>query len=69
MKKNWKKFQIFFHFFSHIITPIKCLKGLKSKKSLFVSNNLKWHSVSHSVTKGRYRAARAAKNGQTTNNN
>ena len=44
------------------ITLIKCLKGLKPQRSLFVSNILKWQSVSHPATKVRYRAARAAKN-------
>ena len=39
----------------------------KSPKSLFVSKILKWHSVTTMPTpKGRYRAARAAKNTTTT---
>ena len=46
------------HFFSHPdITLMKCLKGLTSQRSLFVS---KFESGGHSLTKGRYRAARAA---------
>ena len=50
---------VFLYFLSDI-TPIKCMKGLKCQKSLFVS---KLHvAVSDPVTKVRYRAARAAKN-------
>ena len=41
------------------ITLFKCLKGLKSQKSHFVS---KFLSGGHSLTKVRYKAARAAKN-------
>ena len=46
------------------ITLIKCMKGLKSQKSLFVSIFLSgFLSVRQiqSLTKGKYRAARAAK--------
>ena len=41
------------------IMLIKCLKGLKARKSLFVAFT---QSLTHSLTKVRYRAARAAKN-------
>ena len=37
-KKVEKKVEVFFPtFFSHLVTLTKCLKGLKSQKSLFVS--------------------------------
>ena len=36
-KVGEKKLQLFFNFFSQLIILIKCLKGLKSQKSLFVS--------------------------------
>ena len=54
---------LYFSLFFLDIMLIKCLKGLKSQKSLFVSELKSGsHPVTHSVTKVSYRAARAAKN-------
>ena len=57
--KKLNKFRILFWKNKEKLTEkcVKCWKGLKPQKLLFVSNILKWHSL----TKGRHRAARAAK--------
>ena len=57
LKKNWKNFN-FFQFFFSPHYPDQMSEGYQVSKVTLCVKILKWHSIS----KGRYRAARAAKN-------
>ena len=64
-KKSFKKiekFQFFSTFFFSPHHPDQMSGASQVSKITIHVKIRKWHSVSHSVTKGRYRAARAAKN-------
>ena len=58
-----------FFSFSLDITPVKCLKGSQVSKVTLCVKIQKWRSVTHPLTKVRYRAARAAKKCRVSYNN